>query len=1066
MKAVSNIVFVAIGLVLVLTPAAVASQGTYPIAWTAQIGTPVDDRSFSVAVDGSDNVYITGDTFGSLNGSNAGNWDAFLVKYDSSGNELWSRQIGTSANDFSRSVTVGASGNVYITGATSGDLGGNNAGGLDAFLTKFDSSGNELWTQQIGSPNTDISSSVAVDGSGNVYITGFGGHLDGTSGAGYDIFLVKYDSSGNLLWSKENNSNLSDYSQSVAIDGTGNAYITGYTKGDLAGDNAGDDDAVLFKYDSLGNELWSKQIGTSGEDQAHAVAVDTSGNVYISGHSNGDLGGTNTSNNYDAFLFKYDSSGNLIWSRLTGSSSSEFSRSVAIDASGNVYISGQTFGSLGGTNAGQYDAFLIKFDSSGNELWSQQIGTPRPDESRSVAVDILGNAYISGWTEDSLGGPNAGGQDAFLVKYAAPEPNGQIRGTVWDDIDGNGQRDAGEPGLAGWTVYLDIDQDGLLDTSEPAVITSADGTYTFSGLTAGTYDVREVLPPGWQMTYPRGASIDMPTAAVASINDSPIDGLGDSFNTTDSLLRQIDPDRGTPSKEDRAIVEVDVSSLAGADLASATLNFTLAINNHGGDEREFHVLAYPGNGTAELGDFSRPGILIGDVVLTTTGTAYAMDVRSAIELLLAGGADSIGFRFDPIGGYVFPCLVRDVSLAVSTVETSHTVVLGDNTSTVVLDFEELSGPGELDSYERDGMHITTTAPMSNKFRLYSPGDNKWAGSRGLSSVWTPVDVILTQTDGTAFTLSSIDLANPFPAIPTWSSLTLVGTRADGTEVTETLSGWEGNFQTFPLTQMTDVVSVHYRDTGAFEQFDQIDNLVIVRGAPAVVDGIDFGNITTANEVVGRHIVYHESSWNDYFPRASDRDLGAIAPDKTALLPGQTASFANYTSFTQGINLILVEFDAAADADVSPNDFTFKVGNDSNPAGWAVAPDPWYAIDLTIYTPTGPRYFVAIRWQNELIRNQWLQVTVKATARTGLAEPDVFYFGNAIGETGNSSFEAKVSPADAIVVRNNPHSATVNPAGIDDNCDFNRDKKVGPTDSIICRNNGTNSSTALQLITVP
>ena len=135
------------------------------------------------------------------------------------------------------------------------------------------------------------------------------------------------------------------------------------------------------------------------------------------------------------------------------------------------------------------------------------------------------------------------------------------------------------------------------------------------------------------------------------------------------------------------------------------------------------------------------------------------------------------------------------------------------------------------------------------------------------------------------------------------------------------------------------------------------------------------------------------------------------------------------------------------------------------SGWVAAPAPQ---SITVRSGAGVDGSdrVTILWPDGAIQKQWLQVTVKATANTGLVADDVFYFGNAIGETGNSGTDAEVTPTDNINVRNNPHTLAVNPAAIDDVCDFNRDKKVGPTDSIICRNNGTSSQTALQLITVP
>ncbi len=407
---------------VVLCAAAALAEDPYQVAWSRQIGTSSDDLSLSVAVDVSGNAYISGYTRGSLGGPNAGSWDAFLTKFDASGNELWSQQIGTSTTDISYSVAVDASGNAYISGYTSGSLGGTSAGYYDAFLAKFDASGNELWSRQIGTSTYDYSRSVAVDASGNAYISGYtGGNLGGPNAGGTDAFLTKFDASGAELWSQQIGTSSSDKSYSVAVDAAGNAYISGYTGGDLGGTNAGTWDAFLTKFDASGAELWSRQIGTSGYDYSYSVSVAASGDAYISGHTLGDLGGT-SAGIWDAFLAKFDGSGNELWSQQIGTSSSDESYSVAVDASGNAYISGATGGSLGGLNAGFSDAFLTKFDASGNELWSRQIGTSSDDASFSVAVDASGNAYISGYTLGSLGGPNAGDYDAFLVKYEVPEP--------------------------------------------------------------------------------------------------------------------------------------------------------------------------------------------------------------------------------------------------------------------------------------------------------------------------------------------------------------------------------------------------------------------------------------------------------------------------------------------------------------------------------------------------------------------------------------------------------------------------------------------------------------------
>ncbi len=416
------IVAMVLGVFLTIIPA-VAAEAPYQVAWSAQIGTSGHDWSRSVAVDASGNAYISGHTYGSLGGTNAGDQDAFLTKFDASGSELWSAQIGTSSDDISHSVAVDASGNAYISGYTDGSLGGTNAGSNDAFLVKYDPSGNELWTQQIGTSDSDISHSVAVDASGNAYISGYtDASLGGTSARKFDAFLTKFDASGSELWSQQIGTSDNDMSYSVAVDASGNAYISGQTSGSLGGTNAGGWDAFLTKFDASGSELWTQQIGTLHSDISNSVAVDAYGNAYISGNTYGSLGGT-SAGSYDAFLTKFDASGSELWSQQIGTSSWDSSHSVAVDAYGNAYISGDTNGSLGGTNAGDGDAFLVKYDPSGNELWTQQIGTSSDDYSRSVAVDASGNAYISGNTYGSLGGTSAGIYDAFLVKFEpVPEP--------------------------------------------------------------------------------------------------------------------------------------------------------------------------------------------------------------------------------------------------------------------------------------------------------------------------------------------------------------------------------------------------------------------------------------------------------------------------------------------------------------------------------------------------------------------------------------------------------------------------------------------------------------------
>jgi len=220
----------------------------------------------------------------------------------------------------------------------------------------------------------------------------------------------------------------------------------------------------------------------------------------------------------------------------------------------------------------------------------------------------------------------------------------------------------------------------------------------------------------------------------------------------------------------------------------------------------------------------------------------------------------------------------------------------------------------------------------------------------------------------------------------------------------------------------------------------------------------------APEVYGRYVFYNDSVFDGDDPAANAADDGAIATDKEALLPGETASFANYTSYARGINGIMIDLPDTGGTPTAA-DFAFKVGNDSSPAGWAtLGMAPAVAVRPGAGAAGSDR--VTLTWPAGAIRGQWLQVTVLANATTGLSDPDVFYFGNAVGETGNSPTDAEVTPADEVVVRDNPHTLLHNPASITDACDFDRDRKVGPTEVIFVRENATNSTTALRLITVP
>jgi hypothetical protein len=414
---ISSVLVVSVIGISLFTSAASAEE-PYAVEWIRQLGTSEDEENRSVAVDAFGNAYISGSTWGSLGGPNAGIGDAYIAKYDPTGNLLWTEQIGTNKLDQSYSVAVDGTGNAYISGSTYGSLGGPNVGSRDAFLARYDPTGNLLWTRQIGTISFDLSNCVAVDTYGNAYLSGRTlGSLGGPNAGETDAFLAKYDTAGNQLWTKQLGTSAMEMCNSVTVDASGNAFICGHTAELLSANHM-----FLAKYNPEGSLLWNQQLGTtSTNDNCWSVAVDASGNSYISGSTPSSLGGPNAGED-DAFLAKYSPDGNLLWIEQLGTIFDDVSYSVTLDASGNPFISGSTRGNLGGSDASGTDAFLSKYDPEGTLLWTKQLGTVTNDISYSIAMDLFDNLYISGSTCGDFGGLNAGREDAFLVKFAVPEP--------------------------------------------------------------------------------------------------------------------------------------------------------------------------------------------------------------------------------------------------------------------------------------------------------------------------------------------------------------------------------------------------------------------------------------------------------------------------------------------------------------------------------------------------------------------------------------------------------------------------------------------------------------------
>lgn len=425
------------------------------------------DSTGNVYVTGVYNFQITiynasGTSFGTLANNGSTN-DVFIIKYNTNGAVQWATRIAGGGGDIGYSIAVDSSANVYVTGYydsapatvySVGDvvfrtLGG---GSGDVFIVKYNTSGTAQWSAILSSSAAaDYGYGIQVDSSGNVYVTGYAGATltifnangSGTFGTLSQIgsnfaFIVKYNTSGTCQWAARivgtgGSGNI--YGQALTVDTSGNVYLTGYYTGTvniysgggvLFGTTLANSSADLYydtyviKYDTSGNVSWATRItGTSGNKFGYGIGVDTSGNVYAVGtyargsitiyNVGGGTFGTLTNAGFnDAFIIKYNSTGTVQWATRIVGTSDEGALGIAVDTSANIYITGYyfsnpatiynvggtTFGTL--TNIGSRDAYVVKYNTGGTAQWSSRIGSTNNDSGSGISVDSNGNVYATG----------------------------------------------------------------------------------------------------------------------------------------------------------------------------------------------------------------------------------------------------------------------------------------------------------------------------------------------------------------------------------------------------------------------------------------------------------------------------------------------------------------------------------------------------------------------------------------------------------------------------------------------------------------------------------------------
>jgi hypothetical protein len=462
------------------------------LVYSTFLGGGANDVGNGIAADGAGNAYVTGftqsSTFPGVSGSSiqpvyGGSDDVFVTKINALGTAvIYSTYLGGSADDYGTSIAVDGAGNAYVTGytdsttfpgVTAGSIQSANAGGHDAFVTKINAAGTAiLYSTFLGDSGAEVGNGIAVDGAGNAYVTGYtdsttfpgvtAGSIQPANAGGYDAFVTKINAAGTaIVYSSFLGGSSNDAGTGIVVDGAGNAYLTGsttsmsfpgITSSSIQMHPGGDFDVFVTKINAAGTAIvYSTFLGGIGTEEPGGIAVDGSGNAYVTGLTNstafpGVSGGSIQplygGGIYDAYVTKINAAGTaIVYSTFLGGSGSDAGQGIAVDASGNAYVTGYTYSTsfpgvtagsiqpVHGADGGVNDAFVTKINAAGTAIvYSTFLGGGGGDEARGIAVDGAGNVYVTGQTNStafpgvsgsSLQPANGGGaDDAFVTKIS------------------------------------------------------------------------------------------------------------------------------------------------------------------------------------------------------------------------------------------------------------------------------------------------------------------------------------------------------------------------------------------------------------------------------------------------------------------------------------------------------------------------------------------------------------------------------------------------------------------------------------------------------------------------
>ncbi len=658
----------------------------------------------------------------------------------------WAKTSGGASDDQGYSIATDSSGNLYTTGFFAGTVDFDPGNGVfelvssnlsqDIFISKLNNNGDLVWVKQIGQAGTDVGYDIALDTSGNVYITGIFSGFSGNNTVDFDpaigtfflnnagvedIFIVKLDSNGNLIWAKSIGGTDSDVGLGIAVDSNGNVFTTGHFKGTTDFDpgnntfnltSAGMTDIFISKLDSTGSFVWAKSMGGSGAngDKSRSIALDSNGNVYTTGYFENSVdfdpgvGVFNLANggSLDIFISKLDNNGNFVWAKGIGGAIVDIGNDITLDLTGNIFLTGTFTGDVDFdpglgisslTNVGGLDIFVAKLNVNGEFVWAKNMGGTSSDQGRGIATDATGNVYTTG---------------QFISNTVDFDPG---------------------PG-----TYILTNTFG---TSSNIFISKLNSSGEFV----------------WAKSM--GSTINTNNSG----NDIGLDNNGNVFTTgTFSGTVDFDPDAGTNNLTSAGSLDIFISKLEG-DTAPSVISINRANTNPSNSTSvEFTatfseaVNSVNSNGS----DFSlfTTGVIGASITNVTpiSASVYIVTVNTGtgngtIRLDLPSSATITDLSSNPLVG--LPYTTGEVYTIISTFDSTSkwTSALDLSHGWTVADFArttgDVDGDGDADlvGFGLDGVYVALSNGSS-----FAPTATKWTSAMDLSHGWTVKDFVRTVGD--------------------------------------------------------------------------------------------------------------------------------------------------------------------------------------------------------------------------------------------------------------------------------------------------------------------------------